>query len=485
MLYFLPKVKNVNYGYGEAGDGFCSVRDEKLPDEGYRITMDADGVKIEYSDDAGRFYAERTLEQARKQCVKLPCAVIEDAPRYRYRGFMIDCARHFFTVAEIKKQINVMAQLKLNKFHWHLTDDQGWRLEIKKYPLLTEVGSRRAGTRGDGKPVEGYYTQEDVREVVEYCAERYIEVVPEIDMPGHFTAAIAAYPHIGCTGEAMKVSEHFGIHRDIVCAGKDEAAEFVRDVLQEVFELFPSRYVHLGGDEALKQRWMDCPDCQKKMAELGLKDEEELQGRFLNEMIAFANACGKTAVLWNDGAMGGNIEGDACVQYWKQSAACTAAAEKMARDGKKVVYSAFSYFYLDYPCGMTPLKKVYNYKINPSLAERIAGLEAPLWAEYIDSVDKLERMAYPRLFAVADRAWADSADYTDFLVRNEVFGSFLKDKYPLNAQRSPNPSFFRGKLDLFKFFVNANDRSIRESWRCIREDKRRWKNKYGSKGKKL
>lgn len=483
MLNVLPKVKSVKFGYGSVGSGYLTRIDPSLPKEGYHLTLNEEGVTIAYSEESGKFYAEKTLEQIKSQYEDLPCLEIEDAPKFSFRGFMIDCSRHFFTVAELKKQIKVMACLKLNKFHWHLTDDQGWRIEIKKYPRLTEIGSVRSSTRNDGVPVKGFYTQEDIKEVVAFCAERHIEVIPEIDMPGHFTAAIAAYPWIGCRGEQLLVSEHFGIHHEIACAGKDEVIGFCKDVIKEVSELFNSDFIHLGGDEALKMRWLDCPECQKRMTGLGLNDEEELQGWFMNEIIAYVNTLGKKAILWNDGAMGGNIEGEVYVQYWKKTAQCTDAAVKMAKSGKGVIYSATSYFYLDYPYGLTSLKKTYNFKIEKNLADNIAGLEAPLWTEYIGTVDKLEEMAYPRLFAAADRAWSESADYTDFALRMDSFLPYIKRKYPIKVNPMPNPAFVKGKIGMIKFFLNAWDKTLREGSKYYRENYRKWKAKYGNKRK--
>lgn len=478
MLEILPKVRSMKFGYGAVGSEFVTEKNEGLEKEGYRLILDSAGIRIEYADEAGKFYALSTLDQIKAQCEKLPCVVIEDAPKYSYRGFMLDCARHFFTVADIKKQISVMAALKLNKFHWHLTDDQGWRVEIKKYPLLTEIGSRRRSTRNDDKPVEGYYTQEEIADVIKFCAERRIEVIPEIDMPGHFTAALAAYPQFGCTGEPTRVAERFGVLHEIACGGKEETLEFCKDVLKEIAELFPSEYIHVGGDEALKLRWMECPHCQKKMAEENLRNEEELQGYFLTEIINYLNSLGKTAIVWNDGVVGGNTEGNYCVQFWKENAECLKAAERAAEKGKGVIYSPFHYFYLDYPCGMTPLKKVYNYEMRLS-DDAVIGLEAPLWTEYVDNIEKAEKLFYPRIFALADRAWAEEKDYMGFLVRLDRFGAYISEKFPIQVETDANPPFFKGKAAVIKFFLNIPDKTFREGSKIFNESRRKWKKKYG------
>lgn len=478
MLNILPKPKSIVYGYGTVGDEYVVTLDKELPEEGYRLILNEKGIEIRYSSDKGKFYAAATLDQIAAQCEVLPCVTIEDEPKYPYRGFMIDCARHFFTVEELKKQINVMAELKLNRFHWHLTDDQGWRLEIKKYPFLTEKGSVRSSTRGDGKEVSGFYTAEDIKDIVDFCAERFIEVIPEVDMPGHFTAAISAYPHLSCHGKPLKVSERFGIHRDIACAGKDETINFCKDVLTEVAELFPSQYVHLGGDEAPKLNWYECEDCRKRIEKHSLADEKELQGWFTNEMIAHLASLGKKAVVWNDGASE-NLDKSALIQYWKQSSALDKELARETEKGREIILSPFFYFYLDYPHGMTPLKKTFNYKC-PFPEKAVKGLEGTLWTEYVPDVKKLEFMAYPRLFALADRAWAEENDYTDFLVRLDVFAKFIVSKFPIAVTLKPNPSFLKGKKETLAFFFNILDKDTLRVARELGKDKRIAKRKRKS-----
>lgn len=432
-----------------------------LPKEGYRLKGDEKGIRVYYSDDAGRFYAEKTLEQMFCEYgEELPRFEITDSPKYRYRGFMMDCSRHFFTVEEIKKQLDLAAAVKLNRFHWHLTDDQGWRIEIKKYPLLTETGSVRRQTRGDGKEVKGVYSQQQIKDIVDYCRERYIEVVPEIDMPGHFTAAIAAYPFLSCTEDKISVSEHFGIHSEIACAGKESTYRFVTEVLDEVIGLFPGKYIHIGGDEALKYRYLTCPHCQKAIVDNNLADEEELQGYFMNRIIKYLNERGKRAVVWNDGALGGNLTGDYCVQYWKESKLGRAAAKQSAEQGKRIIYSPFSKLYLDYPHGMTPLKKTFGCKGDDELGAELYGLEAPVWAEYIPDITTWEKQAYPRLWAVADSSWNGSDDYSSFLVRAERFRLFATERYGgVTVCDEPDPLLLRGKGATIRFFIRAFDPS--------------------------
>ncbi len=476
MLKIIPQPKQIICSEGVVGDGLFTVCEPKIPKEGYELYLNEKGITIYASDKEGIFYAQKTLEQIIAQCEKLPSVIIKDAPKYPYRGFMLDCSRHFFTVEEILKQIDVIASLKINKFHWHLTDDQGWRIEIEEYPELTKIGSKRNSTRNDNKPVSGYYTKADIRKVVDYCCERCIEVIPEFDMPGHFTAAIAAYPYLGCTDKQIKVSEHFGIHSDIACAGKESTYIFIKKVLEEIIELFPSDYIHLGGDEALKLKWINCPECQKVMREKNLKDEEELQGFFLSEIIKFINSRGKKAILWNDGLLGGNINGDYTVQYWKESKRFIEVTDNEAAKGRKVIYSPFFSFYLDYPCGMTPLKKVYNYKQKIS-CEAISGMEAPLWTEYVDNVKQLEFMAYPRIVAFAERAWSEEANYSLFLKKLDTYLANLKNT-DITFNCNFNPSTLERISETAKFFRNAFDKTLREASKEMVASKKAWNKKY-------
>lgn len=476
MLKIIPEPKEIIYMEGEVGDGLFIITEPNIPKEGYELYLNEKGITIYASDKEGVFYAQKSLEQIIAQCEKLPCVVVKDAPKYSYRGFMLDCSRHFFTVEEILKQIDVLADLKINKFHWHLTDDQGWRIEIEEYPDLVNIGSKRYSTRKDNLPVTGYYTKSDIRKVVSYCSERFIEVIPELDMPGHFTAAIASYPFLGCENKQIKVSEHFGIHSDIACAGKESTYIFIKKVLEEIIELFPSDYIHLGGDEALKLKWINCPDCQKTIKEKNLKDEEELQGAFLSEIIKFINSRGKKAILWNDGLLGGNISGNYTVQYWKESKRFIEVTNKEAAKGRKVIYSPFFSFYLDYPCGMTPLKKVYNYK-NKISDEAISGMEAPLWTEYVPNVKQLEFMTYPRLAAFAERAWSTEINYFLFIKKLNSFLSYLNNN-DIDYNNNYNPTIFGRILETAKFFINAYDSTLKEASKEMLASKKAWNKKY-------
>jgi hexosaminidase len=428
--------------------------------EGYRLLIDNDGVKMFSGTPEGFFRAETTLKQL-LQNKKLPNVEITDYPQYEYRGYMLDCARHFFPVAVIKKQLQAMALLKMNYFHWHLTDDQGWRIESERYPLLTQVGSHRAQTKFDGKPVSGYYTKAEIKEVVDYAKSLFIEVVPEIDVPGHMSAALAAYPELSCDGEKIAVSERFGIHKNVLCAGKAEAVETVWKIIEETADLFPGKYFHLGGDEAPRDKWECCPDCQRLIKEKNLKNGDGLQAYLINIYAGRLETMGKTVINWNDGMRSNLISDSIVMQYWKQGRKDAAAAAEQAKNGRKMIFSPFFAYYLDYPYGMTSLKKTYCYSIGFKGIENksyLLGVEAPLWTEYVPSEQKLEEQTYPRLAALAEKAWSNVTEnqYLDFLNRlrqiNKIFDqSGIKYATIDNA----NPDYIEGKKAVLKFFLHA------------------------------
>ncbi|MCQ2144003.1 MAG: beta-N-acetylhexosaminidase [Bacteroidales bacterium] len=415
---------------------------DKLAPEGYVLVARKGKVRIKGGSEAGIFYGEQTLRQILKQFDgQVPDLRIEDAPEFSYRGMHLDCCRHFFAVEDVKEYIDIMAMHKLNVFHWHLTDDQGWRAEIKKYPRLTEVGSVRAQTlvgsynpNGpyDGIPYGGYYTQDQMREVVAYAAERHITVIPEIEMPGHASAALAAYPELGCMGGPYKVQEIWGIFPEIFCAGKDTTLQFLKDVLDEICGIFPSEYIHIGGDEAPRMSWEACPDCQARMKELGLESEAQLQSYIVKEIEQYLSSKGRRIIGWDE-ILEGGVEKTATVMSWRGPQGGKAAA-KMGND---VVMTPNSNFYFDYFQTAAPeangegigigghinLEKVYSFDPYEDLDEEtkshIKGVQANLWTEYIADKDKLQQRALPRMAAMAEIAWGASnrTDYPAFVGR--------------------------------------------------------------------
>ncbi len=414
--------------------------DPSLGEEAYRLDIAASGIDIRGGSPAGLFYGLQSLRQLLAQYgTTLPPLQVEDAPSFGYRGAMLDCGRHFFTVDEIKSFIDLLALHKINRFHWHLTEDQGWRIEIRRYPELTRIGSQRAETVlgnnspvYDGTPYGGYYTQKQVRDVVAYAAERFIVVVPEIEMPGHASAALAAYPFLGCTGEEYKVQTRWGVFPEVFCAGKESTFEFLQNVLAEVIELFPSEYIHVGGDECPKQSWKVCPACQQRIRDEHLKDEHELQSYFVLRMEKWLNEHGRRLIGWDE-ILEGGISQSATIMSWRGATGGIAAA----RAGNKVIMTPNTHCYLDYyqtehpegrePWGIggyIPVEKAYALDPYDQLtdAERpyILGVQGNIWTEYMGSFAHVQHMALPRLAALAEVGWSyDRRDIGDFRRRME------------------------------------------------------------------
>ncbi|TXI85868.1 MAG: beta-N-acetylhexosaminidase [Crocinitomicaceae bacterium] len=398
----------------------------------------SDSIIICYSSEASSFYAVNSLLQLvvfDGEKLQIPHCYIEDAPRFGWRGLHLDVSRHFFTVDEVKRYIDLMAFYKFNTFHWHLTDDQGWRIEIKKYPELTRVGARRDSTlighyndvpwKFDRTPTSGFYTQAEIQDVVAYAKSKYIEIVPEIEMPGHARAALAAYPMLGCSGTFQPVPGTWGVFDDIFCS-KPETIQFLKDVLSEVVALFPSKYIHIGGDEAPKNRWKACEKCQRQKSIHGLKDEHELQRYFVTQMDQFLASKGRTLIGWDE-ILEGGLSPNAAVMSWRGEAGGVDAATQR----HQVVMSPTEFCYFDYyqsshsaePLaigGYLPLEKVYSYspipaKLNADLRPFILGAQANLWTEYIADFSGVEYMTYPRALALAQVLWCnDKPSYETF-----------------------------------------------------------------------
>lgn len=430
--------------------------DTSIADEGYSLDIDPSNIIIKASSAAGFYYAVQSLKQLLPIAVygdkesdsvekwEVPCAHIDDAPRFSYRGMHLDVARHFFSVDEVKRYIDLLAMHKLNVFHWHLTDDQGWRIEIKKYPKLTEIGSIRKHTmvkknfdQYDNTPYGGYYTQDQIRDIVNYAKERFITIIPEVDLPGHMVAALASYPSLGCTGGPYEVQGVWGVHPDVLCAGKEETYEFVTDVLSEVIELFPSRYIHIGGDECPKDRWKKCPLCQVRIQKLGLKTdkehtaEERLQSYFMTRVEKFLNENDRQIIGWDEILEGGAAP-NATVMSWRG----TDGGVQAAKLRHNVVMTPNTYLYFDYyqsedtqtePLAIgsyVPLERVYDFEPVPDTLDNdskkyILGAQANLWTEYISDFKQVEYMLLPRLDALSEVQWTrpENKNWVNFLDR--------------------------------------------------------------------
>ncbi|NDV78119.1 glycoside hydrolase family 20 protein [Dysgonomonas sp. 511] len=443
--------------------------------EGYRLEIDSAGITIEGADEAGLFYGVQTLRKSipvasKETAVIFPAATIDDYPRFGYRGMHLDVSRHFWTVDFIKRYIDILALHNINKFHMHLTEDQGWRVEIKSYPKLTEVGSKRKETiKGfitgeyDNTPHGGYYTQEELKDIVQYAAQRYIEVIPEVDLPGHMLAALASYPELGCTGGPYEVATKWGIFPDVLCGGNEKTYEFLEKVFTEIFEIFPSQYIHIGGDECPKIRWKECRKCQAKIKALGLTDdkdyskESKLQSYMTHRLEKFISSHGRKLVGWDEIIEGG-LAPNATVMSWRGEKGGRIAAQM----GRDVIMTPNSHLYFDYyqtENTMTEppafpetntMEEVYNFDPIPSglteaEAKHIIGVQANLWVEQIKEESHVEYMTLPRLAALAEIQWQNGGDkdYPGFLKRLERLIA-LYDMYGYNfsvAAFEPNAGF--------------------------------------------
>ena len=434
---------------GMEGKGILlQVTPNEAQPEGYQLKVTSEGVVINGGSEAGVFYGIQTLRKSipagKGISVSLPAVEINDAPRFSYRGAMLDVSRHFFPVEDIKSFIDMIALHNINRFHWHLSDDQGWRIEIKSRPLLTEKASKRPETvigrnsgKYDGTPHEGFYTQEQIKEIIAYAADQHITIIPEIDLPGHMQAALHAYPELGCTGGPYEVWREWGVSDNVLCAGNDEVLKFIEDVYAEIVELFPSEYIHVGGDECPKTRWKECPKCQARIKALGIKGdkkhtaEEYLQSFIINHAEKFLNSKGRQMIGWDETLEGG-LAPNATVMSWRGEGGGIEAA-KQKHD---VIMTPNTYLYFDYyqtkdidnePLaigGYLPLENVYSYEpmpksLTPEEQKYIIGVQANLWVEYIATLSHIQYMELPRMAALSEIQWsgAEKKNYECFLSR--------------------------------------------------------------------
>jgi len=419
---------------------FLRLEKNVLPKEGYRLEIDNHKVSITGGDGSGVFYGCQTLLQLiRKK--RIPCISIVDYPEVSWRGMMVDVSRHFFTKEYVFKIIDILAMHKLNRLHLHLTDDQGWRIQIDSYPLLTEIGAWRMER---GNRYGGFYSREDIKEIVDYAEKRFVEIIPEIDMPGHTQAVLAAYPELSCTKKNYAVKTDYGIPDEVLCVGQEKTYKFVEEVFREVAELFPSKYIHVGGDECPTVRWENCEACTQKLQEEGLKDYRDLQGYFEKRVNRILLNLGKTMIGWDEIS---GIEGlkDTVIMQWRQDV----SLENLLKKEQKVIIGDSGYFYFNYPesqmelklAGVsfnfhvynTPAKKTYSYNFdNLGRKERgmILGLQGQIWTEYVETEERLEYMVLPRLCALAEVAWISGSlkDWRSFKARMKVHGKRLSKR---------------------------------------------------------
>ena len=437
--------------------------------EGYELQINSDKVTLKARTEAGIFYGIQTLYKALpitqgKTIAALPAGSVKDFPRFGYRGFMLDVGRHFFSVDYLKEVIDMLALHNINYFHWHLTEDQGWRIEIKKYPKLTEVGSYRKETivkpgskEFDSTPVKGFYTQEQAREIVKYAADRYITVIPEVDMPGHMMAALASYPELGCTGGPYEVPTRFGVFDEVLCGGNEKTLQFAKDVINEIMDIFPSPYIHIGGDECPKVRWEKCPKCQAKIRELKLKatpeysKENQLQAYFMSEVEKEINARGRKVMGWDE-ILEGNATKSTTVTAWTSVKAGTRSAQL----GHQTIVCPISHLYFSNPGynrlkGVSSVERVYDFepvsdKLTPEEQKNIMGVQACIWTEWTKDTTKVEWQMMPRIAALSELQWSnpEQKNLDSFLsrLRHQL------DLYTLNG--------FHYKQDIENVVIDVN-----------------------------
>lgn len=428
--------------------------DNDLGDEGYTIDINKDGIVIAANTERGLFYGFQTfvqmlpedISEVRYSKIQLPFCQIRDYPQYAWRGSHLDVSRHFFGVSQVKKHLDLMAQYKMNKFHWHLTDDHGWRIEISKYPLLNDIGSWRvdrddqpwgeadAPREGEERSNGGYYTKAEIEEIVNYAAERYIDVIPEIDFPGHCCAVLEAYPQLACAGDDTTYTVQYGPYwppRAILCAGNDSVMLFLKDIMDEIIPLFPCNYIHIGGDEAVKENWERCPRCNKRMKELKLNDYEQLQGWMVVEMENYLKGQGKKIIGWDE-ILDGGVSADATVMSWRGSE----GGIKASQHGNDVIMTPLDYCYLNFyqanadfqppamPNSLVTLHKVYSFDPvagmrTESQKKHVLGAQCNLWTEYINTPEMAEYMLLPRLCAMSEVLWSpiQNRQWEDFRSR--------------------------------------------------------------------
>ena len=407
----------------------------------YNMAVNAKGVYIAGDNETGDFYGVQTLLQLlpveKSKSLSIPYVTIKDFPRFQYRGLHLDVGRHFFPASFVKRYIDYIALHKMNYFHWHLTEDQGWRIEIKKYPNLTKKGAwrdgtiigRHPGTGNDSIHYGGFYTQKEVKEIVAYAAKRYVTIIPEIEMPGHSSAALTAYPYLGCTGGPYQVQQTWGVFNDVFCAGNDSVFTFLQNVLDEVIPLFPSKYVHIGGDECPKESWKVCPKCQKRMTDNHLKNEHELQSYFVQRMEKYINSKGKTLIGWDE-ILEGGLAPNAVVMSWRGEEGGIEAAKQ----NHDVIMTPGNFVYLDHSQskkedsvtigGYTPVKETYSYEpipkeLSDTAAKHVLGAQGNVWSEYMGNTKKVEYMIFPRVSALSEVLWSpkDKRDWSSFETR--------------------------------------------------------------------
>lgn len=466
MIRLLPqpyKIETVENLFSEEKNISEKIIADFSSSEAYELCIMPDKITAKAAGERGFYYADLTLRQLKMFYEKLPCMKIEDTPRYSHRGFMVDCARHMFTVEELQKIIDAAAMVKLNKFHWHLSDDQGFRIQLDTFPDITEKGSVRSCDTFrncvSNEKYSGFYTKSEIAEIVDYCKTKFIDVIPELDMPGHLSALLHARPQYTCTGKSVEVKTKQGIFGDILCVGNEEARNCIYAILDEICDMFPYFRIHIGGDEVPKGNWRKCEKCQKLMRENGLKNVKELHTFFMNEIAAYLKTKGRECTVWSDCLKGGSMADGIIVQYWMH---CADKVSEAANSGQRLILSPFNPFYIDYPYSMHSLKAVYDYEpdnfgaLSDFGMQNIVGVESPVWTEFITNAKKLQYMCFPRWFAVAECGWTaeNNKNYEEFsFVCEKLVANLNENGFNAAEKTQWNPSAKDRLIKTLSFFL--------------------------------
>ena len=431
----------------EAGEPWLYLKKENLPEEGYRLRVEESRITLEAATEKGIIHALTTLF-LRLEDGKISCCYLEDSPKHPHRGLSLDCVRHFFPIREVEKVLEQMALVKMNVLHFHLSDDQGWRMESLRFPEL----HRQSGA---------YYTRRELKDLVEFARLRGISIIPEIDLPGHTTAILSAYPELGCTGKRPSLAGEGGIYTTILCAGNEAVYRFLEELLPEVMELFPDERFHIGGDEAPKTQWSRCPQCRQRLKALDAEDFEALQTDFTHRVAEILRQHGKRPICWNEALKGGVRAEDMTIQYWTVEG--YEQLRRYIREGRPYIYSPMYELYLDYPYAMTPVRKLYKLRLPKD--KGLIGLEAALWTEHIAESGKLHRHLFPRLYIAAELGWSgEHGPYRTFLSRLKSLCDLARawGVTPM-PQEKWNPRGRERRTDALDFFQKMNGGVLEDS----------------------
>ena len=431
----------------EAGEPWLYLKKENLPEEGYRLRVEESRITLEAATEKGIIHALTTLF-LRLEDGKISCCYLEDSPKHPHRGLSLDCVRHFFPIREVEKVLEQMALVKMNVLHFHLSDDQGWRMESLRFPEL----HRQSGA---------YYTRRELKDLVEFARLRGISIIPEIDLPGHTTAILSAYPELGCTGKRPSLAGEGGIYTTILCAGNEAVYRFLEELLPEVMELFPDERFHIGGDEAPKTQWSRCPQCRQRLKVLDAEDFEALQTDFTHRVAEILRQHGKRPICWNEALKGGVRAEDMTIQYWTVEG--YEQLRRYIREGRPYIYSPMYELYLDYPYAMTPVRKLYKLRLPKD--KGLIGLEAALWTEHIAESGKLHRHLFPRLYIAAELGWSgEHGPYRTFLSRLKSLCDLASawGVTPMPEEKW-NPRGRERRTDALDFFQKMNGGVLEDS----------------------